>query len=272
MSAGGRHVRRRLNVWPGYVDVLSSLLILVIFVLMIFTFAQFILSQKVSNQESELGNLHKRIAELTKLLGLEQQKNLKLSENIEQLSAIITALTEEKFELTGKIESLSTLVKDRDVALDKQHQLNSEAQAQVLLLNQQLKALRSQLQEIAQALKVSEQDKANKQVQIEDLNNRLNIALARKVNRLEQYRSEFFGRLRKVLAGNTLVRIVGDRFMFQSELLFGSGSATLDRIGKTELAKLAKVLKELIVNIPQDIDWILQVEGHTDKVPIKTHE
>lgn len=272
MSSGGRRIRRRLDVWPGYVDVLSSLLILVIFVLMIFTFAQFLLSQRLSNQESELGSLHQRIAELTQLLGLEQQKTTELTQNIEQLSGLITALTEEKFELTGKIDNLTALVAERDLALSDQHKLSAEAQAQVALLNRQLHALRSQLQEIAQALAVAEQDKSTQQVQLEDLNNRLNVALARKVNRLEQYRSEFFGRLRQVLANNTSVRIVGDRFMLQSELLFGSGSATLGRSGGRELAKLASTLKELIGNIPTDIDWILQVEGHTDKVPIKTSE
>jgi len=290
MSTGGRRIRRHIDVWPGYVDVLSSLLILVIFVLMLFTFSQFLLSQLLSSQESELGVLHRRIAELTKLLGLEQQKATDLTQHIDQLSGLITSLMEEKFELTGRVEeltrqgqanleqrdiriqALTALVGEREKALDEQQQLSASAQAEVALLNRQIDALRSQLQEIGQALAVAEQDKAAQQVQIEDLGKRLNVALAREVNRLEKYRSEFFGRLREVLADNPSVRIVGDRFLFQSELLFGSGSATLGEGGSQELAKLAGSLREVAARIPSDIDWVLQVEGHTDRVPIKTAE
>ena len=290
MSVGRRRVRRHIDVWPGYVDVLSSLLILVIFVLMLFTFSQFLLSQLLSNQESELGVLHRRIAELSELLGLEQQKTTDLTHHIDQLSGLITSLTEEKFELMGKVEdlahqnqaeleqrdvriqALTALVGEREQALNEQQQLSTAAQAEVALLNRQIDALRSQLQEIGQALAVAEQEKATQQTQIEDLGKRLNVALARKVNRLEQYRSEFFGRLREVLADNPAVRISGDRFLFQSELLFGSGSATLGQSGSQELGKLAASLREVTARIPSDIDWILQVEGHTDRVPIKTAE
>lgn len=180
MSTGGRRARRHIDVWPGYVDVLSSLLILVIFVLMLFTFSQFLLSQLLSTQESELGTLHRRIAELTKLLGLEKQKTTDLTHHIDQLSGLITSLTEEKFELMGKVEdlarqrqadleqrdvriqALTALVGERQQALDEQQQLSAEAQAEVALLNRQIDALRNQLQEINQALAVAEQDKADR--------------------------------------------------------------------------------------------------------------
>ncbi len=361
MYASGRRARRHIDVWPGYVDALSSLLILVIFVLMLFTFAQFLLSDLLSSQETELDVLHRRIAELTDLLGLEQERSAELGRNVDQLSTMITALTEDKFELTGqvdqltrqgeqdqarlreqaltlaslqedidalrklradlearvgglaasldavnldlgaerdrskaldarladqaertllaqkeveqrdlRIQALAALVQERETALQQQRGLTADAQAEVALLNQKIDGLRGQLEDIGKALAVSEADRKDQQARIDDLGKRLNVELARRVNRLEQYRSEFFGRLRELIGDNPAVRVVGDRFLFQSELLFDSGSATLGEAGAAELAKLAVTLREVSGRIPKDIDWVLQVQGHTDRVPINT--
>jgi chemotaxis protein MotB len=361
MALRSRRARRHMDVWPGYVDALSALLMLVIFVLMVFTFAQLLMSQLLSSQETELDALHARIVQLTDLLGLEQEKSAELERGVGQLSDLITGLTEEKFELTGRvdelqrrhesdqaalqrqllalasvqedidalrrvraelearvgalassletnvqdlgaerdrskaleaqlsqesertllaqreieqrdirIQALMALVGERDEALDAQRRLTADAQAQIALLNRQIDGLRGQLEEISQALALAEEDKKSQQATIDDLGKRLNVALARKVNRLEQYRSEFFGRLRELLGDNPAVRVVGDRFVFQSELLFDSGSATLGEQGRTELAKLAVTLREVAARIPGDIDWILRVDGHTDRVPIST--
>lgn len=361
MYASARRARRQTDVWPGYVDALSALLILVIFVLLLFTFAQFLLSELLSSQETELDVLHHRIVELTDLLGLEQEKSAELDRNVSELSTLITGLTEDKFELSGevsalqqqgeqdqaqikqhllrlaslqedidalrqlrselesrvgqlslsldarqtllgverdrskaltarladasertllaqqsieqrdiRIQALTALVGERESALDKQQQLSAAAKAEVSLLSSKISQLQSQLQDISKALAVTEDEKQAQQAQIEDLGKRLNVALARKVNRLERYRSEFFGRLRELLGDNPAVRIVGDRFLFQAELLFDSGSASLGDAGRRELGKLAVTLRELAGRIPKDIDWILRVDGHTDRVPINT--
>ena len=155
-------------------------------------------------------------------------------------------------------------------ALDSEKEISTEAQRQIELLNRQLLALRQQLAQISAALAASEAKSEEQQVQIVDLGRRLNLALASKVEELARYRSEFFGKLREVLADRQNIRIVGDRFIFQSEVFFASGSATLGLEGQTQLTQLASVLLDISKQIPDNIDWVLQVEGHTDNVPIAT--
>ena len=165
---------------------------------------------------------------------------------------------------------MSALVDERDRAIAEQRRLSADAKAEIALLNAKLDDLRGQLEEIGQALAAAEQIKSEQAAKIDDLGERLNVALAREVNRLRQYRSDFFGRLREVLGANPSVRVVGDRFVLPSELLFDSGSATLATPGRIELAKLAVTLADLAERIPGDIEWILRVDGHTDPVPINT--
>ena len=361
MAAGSRRRRRTVDVWPGYVDALSALLMLVIFVLLVFAFGQFLLSQVLSNQEDELGVLHRRVDELTELLGLERERSQELGKQMEGLSDLVTRLTEEKFELSGQVQgleqrlaeeqaklrqqllvmaslqqdiealrrlreelegqvgalastlgsrsaqnrvlrdrskalearladqeeqtllaqkeveereirlqALSALVGDQEQALEEERRLSAAASAEMALLNRKIAELQSQLEEISQALAVSESAKQEQAAQLEDLGKRLNLALARQVNKLEQYRSEFFGRLREVLGNNPNIRVVGDRFVLQSELLFASGSAELGEAGREQLAKLAVTLREVSERIPPEIDWILRVDGHTDRIPIHT--
>ncbi|MDE1969510.1 MAG: peptidoglycan -binding protein, partial [Alphaproteobacteria bacterium] len=147
-----------------------------------------------------------------------------------------------------------------------------KAQTTVDQLNQQLLALRQQLAQIAAALDASEAKSKQQQVQITDLGNRLNQALATKVAELAKYRSEFFGRLRAILASRKDIRIVGDRFVFQSDVLFDTASAELTPAAQTQLASVAQALKQLSSEIPNTIDWVLEIDGHTDARPIHTAE
>jgi len=142
------------------------------------------------------------------------------------------------------------------------------ALAQVELLNQQIAALRRQLAAIEEALQASEKKDKDAQVRIADLGQRLNVALAQRVQELSRYRSEFFGRLRSILGNRPDVRVVGDRFVFQSEVFFDSGSAAIRPEGRVELDKLAGALAELEKQIPAEIPWVLRIDGHTDIRPI----
>jgi len=169
-----------------------------------------------------------------------------------------------------RIEALSALVNEQQQSLDDQKQLTVDAQAEVALLRERLTQLRDQLDEIRTALSRSEEQRTEQAEEIEDLGKRLNIELARKVNELERYRSDFFGRLRQIVSDNPSVRIEGDRFLLQAELLFGSGTAELGEKGKEQLTQLAEVISELIPQIPPDLPWILRVDGHTDRVPIQS--
>ena len=158
-----------------------------------------------------------------------------------------------------------------DEALDAQTEMTTEAQSQVTLLNRQIFALRQQLARLSVVLQATEAKNAEQEVTIKNLGQRLNVALASKVQELARYRSDFFGRLREILGERQDIQIVGDRFVFQSEVLFASGSAELGEAGKIQLARLAGALKEIAATIPEDINWVLRVDGHTDKNPIATY-
>jgi chemotaxis protein MotB len=147
--------------------------------------------------------------------------------------------------------------------------LGDSARAQIALLNQQMDEMKTQLAQVAKALDIAETSGRDKDTQIANLGSRLNAALAAKVEDLQRYRSEFFGKLREVLAGRPGIQVVGDRFVFQSEVLFPSGSADLSPGGMEQMFKLADTLRELAGQIPPDVNWLLRVDGHADRQPVQ---
>ena len=353
-SLASRRHERATHIWPGFVDALSSLLLVIIFLLLIFVMAQFFLGHALIGRDEALHKLQGQLSELANVLALERKKSASLSadlsrlntelqaslaektrlstdlaqmrmraESAEQqlvdamvsmeanrqtitqlkgtltgreaelkttqehlaatekdltdrekklaeLSNQVAALTALRDELTKKVEELGKQADESGKALVTERQLSESARAQVALLNQQLAAVRQQLASLQAALDASEAESKSQKVQIEALGQRLNAALASKVQELSRYRSEFFGTLRKVLGNQAGIRIVGDRFLFQSDILFDVGSAELGESGKQQLHHLADTLLELAKRIPTDIDWVLRVDGHTDKTPIST--
>jgi chemotaxis protein MotB len=352
--------RRHLDIWPGYVDVLSTLLMVIIFTLMVFVIAQFFLSQALSGRDQALAQLSQKVSELGDMLALEKTTNTDLRSTIAELSAQlqqstadrdkmkqllatatsdrdaiaaalaaaqadaknkaatdagakaevdakladaykvidadrakvqtllgdIAALESLRDDLTQKLANSSTesaglkqqLTASQNEAADLKtklgisqadaeaaRKLTTEAELQIELLNRQMTAMREQLAQLSAALDVSEAKAKADEVQITDLGKRLNEALANKVAELARYRSEFFGKLREVLGNRSDVQIVGDRFIFQSEVLFATGSAEIGDDGKKQLAAFAATLKDISAKIPTDIDWLLRVDGHTDK-------
>jgi chemotaxis protein MotB len=331
----------------------------VIFLVLIFSIVQFLLSQVLSGQESELALLQKKVNELTTQLGLEEQQNREMAANITEMSLALSALTETKAMLYGKVEemeagakqdrakieeqllligslqedidalrqvrldlenrvsglavnlhtsrleagtlrdrskalearladseertllaqktiahkkirlqALTALIGEQEKALEEERRLSADARAQIAQLHRSIAELQARLETVSRALDLANSDKDIKDTEIKDLGKRLNLALARRVNDLEAYRSDFFGRLRGVLGDNPLIRIEGDRFVFPAELLFASGSAVLGGEGSRHLSKLADTLKQVAGQIPREIDWILRIDGHTDRVPI----
>ena len=184
--------------------------------------------------------------------------------------AAIAAADSDILDREERIRVLEEALAESEELLDDEKELSEEARLEVVLLNRQLAALRRQLARIETALEASEAKIEEQQIEIADLGTRLNAALAIKVQELARYRSEFFGRLREVLGDRDDIRIVGDRFVFQSEVLFPSGSADLQAGGREQLEQLAATLVDLASEIPDDIDWILRVDGHTDTRPIST--
>ena len=373
----GRGSRRSINIWPGFVDGLATLLMVVIFVLMVFMVAQYVLTVGITGKDEALVRLERQIHDLAELLSLERSANAELRIDVSQLSSELqsslsvreslanqlAALTEshddiqarlaaavassaevdkeledaykvieadkekievhltqlaileklrndlarrlqtaeeegtkvskeledaykvidaDKEKIQAQLQDIAILQSLRDnlmarlakteTDVESQRDLSDEAQAQVQLLNRQILALRQQLADLANALDVAETADKENEVQIADLGRRLNVALASKVQELARYRSEFFGRLREVLGTRKDVRIVGDRFVFQSEVLFETGSAELGGAGRQQLGDLARALIEIAVRIPKNLPWVLRVDGHTDRIPINTPE
>jgi chemotaxis protein MotB len=276
-----RQRRSSIDIWPGFVDALSQLVMVIIFVLLVFTAGQFYLSDALSGRDQALQRLSQQIQDLSDLLALERKANADLRLNVAQLSSQLQAVDAERDQLTNRVAELSDKADEANAQTnrktgDLQQQLADRdaklAQAQTTIdqLNQNILALRQQLQQIAAALDASEAKNKAEQVQIADLGKRLNAALATKVEELARFRSEFFGRLRQVLGDRSDIRIVGDRFVFQSEVLFPQASADLTDDAKKQLVVVAQALKEIAAKIPPDIDWVLAVDGYTDKRPINT--
>jgi chemotaxis protein MotB len=264
-----------LNYWPGFVDALSTLILGIVFLLTVFVVVQFFLSQEVTGKDTALQRLNAQIAQLTDLLSLEKTGRTSLEETLAQLRASLSAAEGERDRYKGASESLgagATAAQSQIGALtsqlDTQKQVTARALAQVELLNQQISALRRQLAALEEALDVSEKGNKEAQTRIAELGQRLNVALAQRVQELSRYRSEFFGRLRAILGNRPDIRVVGDRFVFQSEVFFDAGQAVLRPEGRAELDKLAAALVELEKQIPPEIAWALRVDGHTDVRPI----
>jgi chemotaxis protein MotB len=358
MAIAPRNSRRSsIDIWPGFVDALAQLLMVIIFILLVFTAGQFYLSEALSGRDQALQRLQQQVNELGDLLALERRAKEDLRVSSADLSAQLASSQAEADRLTGRlrdadavvsadkekielqlreieslrrdVDALKTVRADleakiavlaqqqapkelgalrdrtkelearlateqertslaqkeidaREVRLREvgtradraeqglaaEKEISRNALARVDQLNAQLTALREQLSRIAAALDVSEAKVKEQQGQIVDLGKRLNLALVNKVEELARYRSEFFGRLREVLGDRPDIRIAGDRFVFQSEVLFAPGSAELGDEAKQELEPVIGALKEISAKIPPDINWILRVDGHTDRRPI----
>src|SRR5579875_3081185 len=275
LARARRH--RAVDYWPGFVDALSTMLLVIVFLLSVFMMAQFFLAREVSGKDTVLDKLNKQISELTSLLALERANKADAQSSLATLEATPHTEKKENAKLHAQIASANSGASGADQRvtaaeqqLNAQKGITAQALAQVDILNQQIAALRKQLAAIEDALAASEARDRESQAKIADLGSRLNIALAQKVQELARYRSDFFGRLRQILGDRPDIRTVGDRFVFQSEVLFDTGQATLNAAGKTELDKLADAIIELEHEIPPGIPWVLSVDGFTDKRPIKS--
>lgn len=273
--ARSRRSESGFNYWPGFVDALSTLVLSIVFLLSVFLVVQFFLSQEVTGKDKALEQLTAKIAQLNELLSLEKLSKLTLDDQVSQLRAGLASAEGERDRMKGLYEGLANSGNDAqgranelNKALESEKSVSSRALAQIEVLNQQISALRRQLAALEEALDASEKRDKESQNRIADLGQRLNVALAQRVQELSKYRSEFFGRLRAILGNRPDIRIVGDRFVFQSEVFFDTGQATLLPEGKTELDTVANALIDLDKQIPPEIAWVLRVDGHTDVRPI----
>ena len=251
------------------------------------------LREKLNESRAEL--------ELTTLSLEEERKraieNLKLISSSEKAMFLLEEsnlkLSNENNEIKSELIDLSELLEVREVSLNnlRSQLLNSENQNKISLdkvkkLNQETLSLAAQLNDLKNLLTEYEIKDKETVAQVENLGSQLNSALTQvlveqkknaaleaerikkleeEANELQNYRSEFFGNLRKILGKNKGIEIVGDRFVFPSEILFDVGSDELQSKGLIELSQMAKVIRKIVIEIPKEIDWILRVDGHTDK-------
>jgi len=313
------NTRRSENfTWPGFVDALATLLMVIIFVLMVFVLIQANLAYRVSGQDATLSEMRQQLASLSELLNIERRASADLAADLaqlqiqletsetdrsalaEQLALVQATLGTRTSELTTlsakQAETEAALAAARD-ALDERlralqmvegqlaltearnrtqqqtmRDLEAEttaSKAEVAQMTLVLAGLRQRIEELTSLLAEKDRQAEADKVAIANLGKSLNNALASRVQELQQFRSEFFGRLRDVLKGREDVQIVGDRFVFQSEVLFAPGQADIGPTGQSQLAQLAVALADIAAKIPDDINWVLQVDGHTDNLPVR---
>ena len=304
--------------WPGFVDALATLLMVIIFVLMVFVLIQVNLAYRVSGQDATLGEMRQQLASLGELLNIERRASADLSANLAQITIQLNASNANRDELQAQLTSVQTAIAARNsqIANLTEKQVDTEAalaaarnsleerlgalqltegqlamakaqnqsaanridalraettasKAEIAKMTGALAALRLRIEELTSLLAEKDRQATRDKVAIASLGRSLNNALASRVQELQRFRSEFFGRLRDVLKGRDDVEIVGDRFVFQSEVLFAQGRAEIAAEGQDQLAKLAVAFADIATKIPEDINWVLQVDGHTDDVPIR---
>ncbi|GJD43340.1 Outer membrane protein A [Methylobacterium cerastii] len=262
---------RSVNVWPGYVDALATLLLSVVFLLTIFVVGQFFLSQELTGRDTVLAKLNRQIVDLTDLLALERSNRRGQEETAQALRNTLLAAEAERDRARADAAASAAhrgQAGDLDKQLQAERSAAGRAQSQIDMLNDQIGAMRRQLAALEDALAASESRDRESQARIADLGSRLNVALAQKVQELARYRSDFFGRLRQILGNRTDIRVVGDRFVLQSEVLFPAGSASLKPEASPELDRIAGAILDLAKQIPSDLPWVLRIDGHTDARPI----
>ena len=264
-----------MNYWPGFVDALSTLILSIIFLLSVFVVVQFYLQQEVQGKNTALQRLNAQIAQLTDLLSMEKAGNADLEKQLGAVQASLATAQSERDKYRSSYEAAAAnaataqgKVSELSGQLAGQKEISGQALTQVETLNQQIAALRQQLAALNAALDVSTKKETESQQRITDLGQRLNVALAERVQKLSSYRSDFFGKLREILSNRPDMRIVGDRFVLQSEVFFDTGRADLKPEGRGELDQVANAIIGLEGQIPADIPWVLRVDGHTDVRPI----
>jgi len=313
------NTRRSDNfTWPGFVDALATLLMVIIFVLMVFVLIQANLAYRVSGQDATLGEMRQQLISLSELLNIERRASVDLAAELAQLQTQLDSSETERGALADQLASVQAALGTRTAALatlttkqaeteaalgaarealderlralqmvegqlaltEAQNRMQQQtvqnlqaettaSKAEVAQMTLVLAGLRQRIEELTALLADKDRQAAEDKVAIANLGKSLNNALASRVQELQQFRSEFFGRLRDVLKGRDDVQIVGDRFVFQSEVLFAPGQADIGVTGQEQLAQLAVALADIAAKIPEDINWVLQVDGHTDNLPIR---
>ena len=282
-----------INIWPGFVDAISTLLLVFVFLLVVLMISENFLTQSLTGKNTALDNLKEKLQSLELNIKDSSEKNKNLSNLLLELNKELDKLKLDKqnVELSLKEENINnknltlniTDLENKIVKLvdqlgleklktTKQKTINSDLNLTIKDLNKNIISLNNELQEVQKSLEQSDKDIKEKNLEISNLGSKLNVALKEKVGELEGYRSEFFGKLKKIIGEEKEINIVGDRFVLQSEVFFQSGSAEIEDDGIQKVEEITKILISITNKIPKNINWLIQVEGHTDNIPISTEQ
>jgi len=262
--------RNRKNVfkadyWPGFVDAMATMLLLIVFLLSVFIFSHFLSTKEITNKDDFLVKLERQVDALSEMLALERSEMKNKEAEIEFFKSSLGIAVEEKKVLQKKFDEASA---QSSVRIERQKSILRSKESRIEILNQHLSSLRDQLTTLKVLVEDHEIQAKESETKIADLSERLNVALAKKVQELREYRSEFFGRLKSILGQRDDIQIIGDRFVFQSEILFPSGQDAFHPESTLSLDQIAEAVIKLEELIPGEITWTLQVDGHTDKNPV----
>ena len=282
-----------INIWPGFVDAISTLLLVFVFLLVVLMISENFLTQSLTGKNTALDNLREKLQSLELNIedSLEKNKNLsnllfELNKELDKLKLdkqdVELSLKEENIknknltlnitDLENKIIKLVDQLGLEKLNTTKQKTINSDLNLTIKDLNKNIILLNNELQAVQRSLEQTDKDNKEKDLEISNLGSKLNEALKEKVGELEDYRSEFFGKLKKIIGEEKEINIVGDRFVLQSEVFFQSGSAKIGNDGIQKVEEITEILISITNKIPKNINWLIQVEGHTDNIPISTEQ
>ena len=257
------------NIWPAFTDALGGLVMVLVFLITVFVITEVLIGREIMGKDTAIGQLQRIISHLEGLAGDADKEAARLRSRVQSLKSTV-----------GERDKLLAQLRNEQAALSadksKAEQTATSVQEQAALLSARAERLAAELERLNRALAANQQDLAQRDAviiqqkgRIEALDSVLKKKLLERVEELEKYASDFFGRLREVFANNPDIKVVGDRFVFQSEVLFASGEATLSASGGGDLDKFAAVYRQLAAKLPPDLPVIIEVQGHTDRVPVR---
>ena len=278
-----------VNIWPGFVDVLGTLLIVTIFTVLISTVTQIYFNDQLEIKRGEISSLDNQITNLANQLSLLNTEKKKIDKSFatltieykdlnKQKNKLDEELSKSQYNLKIKDKELDQIINERSSLLGKIQKQNEDLKdlsevkeknsLEIFELNRNVEKLNNRLEELSKLLISAEEEDRKKKIKIENLGKKLNQALAGKLQELSEYQSIFFKKIKEALGDRKDIKVEGDRFIFPSEIFFESGSDIIQAEGIKKLSDIAKSLNEISEKIPSKIDWVLRIDGHTDKIPI----
>ena len=282
-----------VNIWPGFVDVLGTLLIVTIFTVLISTVTQIYFNDQLEIKRGEISSLDNQITNLANQLNLLNTEKKKIDKSFatltieykdlnKQKNKLDEELSKSQYNLKIKDKELDQIINERSSLLGKIQKQNEDLKdlsevkeknsLEIFELNRNVEKLNNRLEELSKLLISAEEEDRKKKIKIENLGKKLNQALAGKLQELSEYQSIFFKKIKEALGDRKDIKVEGDRFIFPSEIFFESGSDIIQAEGIKKLSDIAKSLNEISEKIPSKIDWVLRIDGHTDKIPINNEK